>query len=209
VIAFSTSESRPEMASILLQSMSLGLVERGVRLGTATMKSMWFGYAVCVLLLLACSSCTLNAKSGSRMKGITRDEAVRMIQGYFKSHGVDSPGLNENNLGGAAVGEYQIYFEYQPAKQALKCSALVYKFRDEPKPGVIEAFKAEEKAQTADTGGGTLEYDPANKGLYLSRTYTDSVSDGEFARDLKQLMKASEVYGDQVLDRVASKVFQN
>jgi hypothetical protein len=171
------------------------------------MTSMWFGYAFSVLLLVACSSCTLNAKSGSRMKGITRDEAVRMIQGYFKSHGLDSPGLNEANLGGASVGEYQIYFEYQPAKRALKCSALVYKFHDDPKPGVIEAFKDEERAKTADTGGGTLEYEPVNKGLFLSRTYTDSVSDEEFAGDLKQLMKASEVYGDQVLDRVASKGF--
>ena len=141
------------------------------------------------------------------MKGITRDEAVRMIQGYFKSHGVESPGLNENNLGGASVAQYQIYFEYQPAKRALKCSALIYKFRDEPKPGVIEGFKAEEQARTADTGGGTLEYEPVNKGLYLSRVYTESASDEEFARDLKLLMEASEVYGDQVLDRVATKVF--
>jgi len=130
-----------------------------------------------------------------------------MIQGYFKSHGLDSRGLNENNLGGAAVGEYQIYFEYQPAQPALKCSALVHKFHDEPKPGVIEAFQAEEQAKAADTGGGWLEYEPANKGLYLSRTYTDGVSDEEFARDLGQLLKASEVYSDQVLDRVASKVF--
>ena len=130
-----------------------------------------------------------------------------MIQGYYKSHGVDSPGLNENNLGGAAVGEYLVYFEYQPAKRALKCSALIYKFHDEPKPGVIEAFKAEEMAETADTGGGSLEYQPVNKGLYLGRSYTQGVSDQEFAGDMKRLIEASEVYGDQVLARVAAKVF--
>ncbi len=141
------------------------------------------------------------------MKGITRDEAIRMIQTYFKSHGVDSPGLNEINLGGASVGEHQIYFEYRPTKRALKCSALIYKFRDDPKPGVIEGFKAEEEAKTADTGGGVLEYEPMSKGLYLSRTYTDSVPDEEFAQDLKLLMRASEVYGSQVLEQVAAKVF--
>ncbi len=141
------------------------------------------------------------------MKGITRDQAVQMIQGYFKGHGVDGPGLNENNLGGASIGEYQIYFEYRPAKRALKCSALIYRFRDEPKPGVIEAFKAEEEAGTADTGGGELEYEPASKGLYLSRTYTDGVPDEEFAGDLQRLMTASQVYGNQVLERVAAKVF--
>ena len=142
------------------------------------------------------------------MKGLNRDEAVRMIQAYFKSHGLDSPGLNESNLGGALVGEYQIYFEYLPAEQALKCSALVYKFHAEPKPGVIEGFKAEEQEKTADTGGGTLEYETANRGLFLTRSYAGTVSDEEFAQDLERLMKASEVYGEQVLERVASKVFK-
>jgi len=130
-----------------------------------------------------------------------------MIQAYFKSFGVDSPGLNENNLGGASTGEYQIYFEYQPAKHALKCSALIYKFHDEPKPGVIEGFKAEEEGKSAETGGGTLEYEPENRGLYVSRIYTERVSDEVFALDLERLMKASEAYGSQVLDSVASKVF--
>lgn len=128
-----------------------------------------------------------------------------MIRGFFKSHGLDSPGLNESNLGGASIGENQVYFEYQPANQELKCSALVYRFRDDPKPGVIEGFEAE--AESADAGGGTLEYQRANKGLYLARSYSEAVSDQEFAEDLKRLMKASLVYGDQVLDRVAAKVF--
>jgi hypothetical protein len=139
---------------------------------------------------------------------MTRDDAVRMIQGYFKSLGLDSPGLNENNLGGAFVGEYQVYFEYQPTRQRLKCSALVYRFRDEPKPGVIEAFKAQERGIMAPKGSGTLKYEPANKGLYFIRFYTERASDEEFARDLAGLMRASAVYGgDDVLDRVASKVF--
>jgi hypothetical protein len=139
------------------------------------------------------------------MNGLNRDEAVRMVRGFFKSHGLDSPGLNESNLGGASIGEYQVYFEYQPVNQTLKCSALVYRFRDEPKPGVIEGFEAE--AESAAAGGGALEYQPANKGLYLTRSYTEAVSDRQFAEDLGRLMKASLVYGDEVLDRVATKVF--
>jgi hypothetical protein len=137
---------------------------------------------------------------------LTRDEAIRMIQAYFKSNGLDSPGLNENNLGGAIAGDYQIYFEYQPAKRSLKCSALVYRFRDEPKPGVIEALKAEE-AKLWITGNGVLKYDRANKALFLTRIYTEGVSDEEFAQDLQLLMSASEVYGNEVLERVAAKVF--
>jgi hypothetical protein len=138
---------------------------------------------------------------------MTRDQAVRLIQAYFKTYGLESPGLNENNLGGAVVGEYQIYFEYQPPKQTLRCSALVYKFREEPKPGVIGGFKEEEKSAAVDTGGGTLEYQPANRGLYLSRAYTDVPSESEFTEHLQRLMDASEEYGNQVLEKVASNVF--
>ena len=139
--------------------------------------------------------------------GLNRDDAVRMIQGFFKSHGLDSPGLNESNLGGASVGDDQVYFEYQPAHRILRCSALVYRFRDEPKPGVIEGFKAEVDEKPNSAGGGILEYQPVNKGLYLTRSYNDGIPDEEFADDLKRLMSAARVYGDQVLDRVAAKVF--
>jgi hypothetical protein len=141
------------------------------------------------------------------MDGITRDEAVRMIQAYFKSQGLESLGLNDNNLGGAMVGENQIYFEYLPASSALKCSALIYKFHDDPKPGVLDGFKAEEKRMSPNSAGATLEYQPENKGLYLTRIYTEPISETEFARDLTIMMKASDVYGEQVLDRVADKVF--
>ena len=141
------------------------------------------------------------------MDGITRDEAVRMIQAYFKSQGLDSPGLNDNNLGGAMVGDNQIYFEYRAASRDLKCSALIYKFHDDPKPGVLDGFKEEEQRMTTDAAGAKLDYQPENKGLYLARTYTEPISDTEFVRDLTTMMKASEVYGEQVLDRVADKVF--
>jgi hypothetical protein len=130
-----------------------------------------------------------------------------MVQSFFHSRGVESAGLNDRNLGGAAVGESQIYFEYQPLEQSLKCSALVYRFQAEPRPGVIEAFKLEEQSRSADTGGGTVDYEPENKGLYLSREYSETMSDATFAESLEDLMKASRVYGDEVLDRVASKVF--
>jgi len=138
------------------------------------------------------------------MKGLSRDEAVGIIQRYLKSLGLESPGLNKNNLGGAAIGQYQIYFDYEPSKQRLKCSALIYKFHDDPGPGVIEGFKSAELEETAGAGGRMVDYEPENKGLYLSRWYADIVSDEAFAEDLMSLMQASEIYGDRVLERVAS-----
>jgi len=137
---------------------------------------------------------------------MTRDEAVGMVQSFFRYYGLSSPGLNQNNLGGAAIGEYQVYFEYLEAEQGLKCSALVYRFHEKPKPGVLEALE-EERDRTTNAGDGTLDYEPENKGIYLSRTYIETVSGDKFAQDLERLMKASEFYGEQVLDRVAAKVF--
>ena len=37
-----------------------------------------------------------------------------------------------------------------------------------PKPGVLETFQTKEKEGT-DAGGGTVAYEPENRGLYLSR----------------------------------------
>ncbi len=160
--------------------------------------------ALTVAFALAGIGCIKPAKGGEPM---TREEARRLVRAFLGGQGINSPGLNENNLGGAMVGEAQIYFEYQPRQQALKCSALIYKFHDKPKPGVLEGFKQEEQAKTADTGGGTVDYEPENKGLYLSRTYTKTVPEAAFRKDMRRLMKASVVWGDEVLDRVASKVF--
>ena len=62
-------------------------------------------------------------------------------------------------------------------------------------------------AAGTDTGGGTVDYEPENKSLFLSRTYTQAPPQTAFIEDMKRLMKASLVWGDEVLDRVASGVF--
>lgn len=139
---------------------------------------------------------------------MTFDAAKELVQWFVKSQGaVLSPGLNERGFGGIATGEAQLYFEFHPDTQALECSALVYRFHEPPKPGVLDGFRQEERDGT-DTGGGTVDYEPENRGLFLSKTYTLKVPPGgDFSRDMKRLMKASVTWGDEVLDRVASRVF--
>jgi hypothetical protein len=139
---------------------------------------------------------------------MTRDEAITILKAFFKSQNVDSPGLNEENLGGASIGDLQVYFEYQPDSGALKCSAHIYSFRQPPRPGILEGFKKEEVAGT-DTGGGSLDYQQENSGLFLSRSYIETVSDSEFMDDMVALMAASRVWGDEVLERVASSVLHS
>ncbi len=138
---------------------------------------------------------------------MTREGAQRLVQSFVRAQGAfQSPGLNAEGFGGLSAGGAQLYFEWHEDTQALECSALVYKFHEPPKPGVIEGFQAEEREGT-DAGGGTVDYEPENRGLYLSRTYTQVPDERAFAKDMKRLMKASLLWGREVLDRVASRVF--
>jgi hypothetical protein len=144
-----------------------------------------------------------DAKEGS----MKREEAVRLAKAYAAAHGVkDSPGLNDKNLGGLEIEGHTVYFEYQPEAKQLESGALIYKFHKPPKPKVLEAFQQEEQAGT-DTGGGHLYYEPKNQGLFLRRFYKTAPSDAQFIKDTDRLRKASQVWADQVLDRVATKVF--
>src|SRR4051812_48301475 len=122
---------------------------------------------------------------------MTREGAQRLVQSFVRPTGsLQSPGLNQEGFGGLVMGGAQLYFEWHEDTKALECSALVYKFHEPPKPGVLETFQAEEKEGT-DTGGGTVTYEPENRGLYLSRTYTQVADERAFAKDMKRLMRAS------------------
>ncbi|ADO71505.1 hypothetical protein [Stigmatella aurantiaca] len=138
---------------------------------------------------------------------LTRETAQRLVQSFIHSEGAPiSPGLNAQGFGGLAAGGAQLYFEWHEETQALECSALVYRFREPPKPGVIAGFQAEEQEGT-DTGGGTVDYEPENRGLYLTRTYAQVPEERTFAKEMRRLMKTSRKWNTEVLDRVASRVF--
>ncbi|MBN1203472.1 MAG: hypothetical protein JXB05_00925 [Myxococcaceae bacterium] len=139
---------------------------------------------------------------------MTRDEAQRLAQAFLAATGnPNSPGLNPQGFGGVAISDAQLYFEWHDTEQMLECSALIHKFHDSPKPGIIEGFEQEQKSGT-DTGGGSVDYEPENKSLFLSRNYTQAPPQTAFIEDMKRLMRASLVWSNEVADRVASSVFK-
>ncbi len=138
---------------------------------------------------------------------MTFEDAQRVVQAFMLSFKQPSEGLNAQGFGGAVIDGAQLYFEYHGKTQRLETSALIHKFRDAPKPGVLEGFQEEEKAGTP-TGGGTLDYEQENKSLFLSRYYEQVPPDAAFQEDMKQLLATCEVWRDEVLDRVATRVFK-
>ncbi|MCP3103430.1 hypothetical protein LZ198_31560 [Myxococcus sp. K15C18031901] len=138
---------------------------------------------------------------------MTREAARQLVAWYLQSRGAGlSEGLNAQGLGGAMVGGAQLYFEHHADTQTLECSALVYRFREDPKPGVIEGFR-QEAAEGTDAGGGAVDFEEENKSLFLSRDYTTMPAGSAFEKDLERLMDASQAWGTTVLDRVATRVF--
>jgi hypothetical protein len=137
----------------------------------------------------------------------TREASARLVRWFLQTQGAeDTPGLNAQGFGGAMVGGAQLYFEHHADTQQLECGALIYRFREEPKPGVIEGFRKEAE-EGSDTGGGVVDYEPESKSLFLTRTYAQLPSGTDFSRDMEALMKASLEWGHDVLDRVATRVF--
>ena len=111
------------------------------------------------------------------------------------------PRFGEGDVTGLMLGPAALYFEYDRARGALTCGALVYRFRGAPRPGVLEDFLKE----TRGAGGGTLVYREETRALLLSRTYTDAAPAEEFAEEMKRLAAASLGWGAELLERVASR----
>lgn len=145
-----------------------------------------------------------------------QEEALRLVAEFLKTHGLDGSqppddasaeqsteeGKGQDLFAG---GDPSLAFRYFPDSGELKCYALIYQFSDEPRTGILEACR--EEAGHAEMGGGELEYDPSDKGLYLTKVYSGPVPVSQLTTDLGKLHEAGVVWGEEVMDRVASKVF--
>ena len=148
----------------------------------------------------------LNPLSGRDFSGdVTKDEAKQQVQAYLSGHEVDSPGLNDKGLGGASLELGDIYFEYLPEQAALKCNALIYRFRKPPNPAVIDAFYDE--GTRTDTGGGEIDFQVESQSVFLARVYDRRVDAKTFAAELDTLLAASHLWRNEVVVRVADQAY--
>lgn len=133
-----------------------------------------------------------------RGDGMTREEAEAMLGALADA---DAPRFGEGGVAGVMLGPAALYFEYDAGRGSLTCGALVYRFRSEPRPGLLRDFMKENRGP----GGGALVYREETRALLLSRAYTVEVSGEVFAEDMKRLAAASLGWGAELLERVASR----
>ena len=93
-------------------------------------------------------------------------------------------------------------FEYLEAERALSVLGLIYRFRAEPRPVIMEALFAE--ATPANTGGGRLVL-AENGALLLQRDIVETSSSGAFAEHVDALVRASLVWSRDIFARAAEK----
>lgn len=138
---------------------------------------------------------------------MTREEAKQQLEAFFRKLGLSTSVLNETNFVKATVGEAVIGFEYAETEGVLISKALIYRFRNNPNPLLIEALVAEQK--NSDTGGGFVHFATDDLSLSLEKTFVEKLSDEDFYEQINHLAKASLVWSSEILPQIAESVHGN
>lgn len=140
---------------------------------------------------------------------MTKDEAAHTVRTFLDAHGVRvARPFDGGPVVGVMLGAAELFFEYADERGELVCGALVYRFRREPRAGVLEAFEREAQGGAADPGGGRADYRPESRSLLLTRAYLEPVAEADFARDMDELARASLRWAGEVADRAATRAFR-
>lgn len=134
---------------------------------------------------------------------MTRREAEKLVAGLGWAYGARLE-LTSGGFAGFSAGLASLFFEYDDGASELECSALIHKFREPPRPGLIECLRAAE-ARGTDTAHGALVYEPQNKGVYLSRTYQHAIDEATFLAEMQALLRATSAWASEVLPRIAEQ----
>ena len=157
--------------------------------------------------LYAYAGGVLARAARGRETNMTRVEAERLLRSLTDAHGVSAGRLFDGkDVVGLMLGEAELFFRYDEGLRALWCGALVYRFRAEPKPGVLEAFFEEEEMTNTPASVGALEYRADTRSLLLAKTYESAPDAEEFVEDVRALGESSLAWARDAVPRVASRV---
>lgn len=138
---------------------------------------------------------------------MTREEAKQQLEAFFRKLGITVSVLNDNNFVKATAGEAVIGFEFVETEGVLIAKALIYRFRNNPNPLLIEALIAEQK--NSDTGGGSVNFAADDLSLSLEKTFGEKLSNEEFYEQVNRMAQASLVWSNQILPQIAEQVHSN
>ncbi len=136
---------------------------------------------------------------------IKRDAEI-LLNEFFSGFGKSVQAFADRNFVKVNIGEAVIGFEFRAAEKTLFCHALIYQFRQPPRPEILRAIEREEQ-NGADTGGGEIVFDQKNNSLALVRGYDKFVDPDVFTSQMQKLAAASLNWSSIILDRAATSAF--
>lgn len=136
---------------------------------------------------------------------IKRDAEI-LLNEFFSGFGKSVKVFAERDFVKVNIGEAIIGFEFRATEKTLFCHALIYQFRQPPRPEILSAIEHEEQ-NGADTGGGEIVFDQKNNSLALVRGYDKFVDPDVFTSQIQKLAAASLTWSSTVLDRAATSAF--
>lgn len=135
---------------------------------------------------------------------MTREEAQQQLEAFFRKLGIKASFFDDKNFVKASIGEAVIGFELLETEGILNAQALIYRFRNNPNPVLIEALIAEQ--QNSDTGGGNVRFNDDDLSLFLKKTFTEKLPDEEFYEQVNRLAQASLLWSSHILPQIAESV---
>jgi len=137
---------------------------------------------------------------------VTREEADAVIAAHFRKHRIEQPGLNAQGTAGALIEGEQLFFEHDADSGTLRCSALIYRFRERPFPGLIEAMREAAGQPEHSTGGAGLLYRSELMTLSLARQYTQAPPATVFEEDQAALRETCTRWRQTSFAAIAEQV---
>ena len=135
---------------------------------------------------------------------MTLTDAQNMIRGFFGALGISSPGLTAQGLGGASIEATSVAFRFEG--ELLRCSAIVFQFRQAPTPKVLEQLMAYDKREGLSDERGRLVYDAESQTLGVERSYRDLAPANQLMPDLLELARRATIWSnDGIFAAVATK----
>jgi hypothetical protein len=138
-----------------------------------------------------------------------RDEAETLIQEFLAANQLGDPDLEDEDPSEGAAAEWKpgIDVAFDESTGTLKLKVPIHQFEEPLAPEALEACEAEAR-RGVEMGGGTLEYDPEDQNLYLTRSYTSPVPLAQLTAELQDLQDATDLWAEDLLFEALDKARQ-
>lgn len=131
---------------------------------------------------------------------MTDTEAERQVKDFLARYEMspDVSALRAGKVFGVMLGSAEVFFIYDAATETLHAHALIFRFpatspTATPPPALLLEIERENLASSAKNTG-KLNYQPENKGLYLSQAFTEAIAPETFYDQMQKLTVASLIW---------------